>query len=296
MAAAVLLFAAAVAAMTWLFGSHGAQRAEGAVRGSTHVVRLTYADVSRDYRMFVPGRLAGRAHPLLVVLHQLHGSAFGFEHRSGLDAGAERRGVVVVYPDGLGHSWNAGTCCQPAAGDSVDDVGFLAAVIRDVSRREHIDSHRIAVTGFSNGAMMSYRLVCEQADLVHVAIAVAGDLMTPFCTPSRPISLLHVHGQRDGIVAINGVVSSPIDPTGFPAATSSVSAVASADGCAGGVTTSVRGGSLWQAGGCPHGVRVVYRTSRRLRHDYPVGSAVASKVGVDMSTVTWQFLHSLWGI
>jgi polyhydroxybutyrate depolymerase len=229
-------------------------------------------------------------------LHQLHGSAAAFERRTGLDAGAEQRGVVVVYPDGLGHSWNAGTCCQPAAGKSVDDVGFLAAVVADVSHRVHIDSRRIAVTGFSNGAMMSYRMICERADLVHVAVAVAGDLVIPNCVPSRPVSLLHVHGSRDRIVAIDGVASSPIDAFGFPAAASSVSAIAHADACAGGVTTPVRGGSFWLASDCPSGVRVAYRVSRRLEHTYPVSSTVVSRTGIDMPTVTWQWLHTLWGI
>lgn len=292
----MLLLAAVVSGVVWLRGNTGAERAEGAVAGSTRVIALSYDGVTRDYRLFVPGHLAARAHPLLVAIHQLHGSAVGFERRTRLDAGAEQRGVVVVYPDGLGHSWNAGTCCQPAAGQSVDDVGFLTAVIADVSRRVHIDSHRVAVTGFSNGAMMSYRMVCERADLVHVAIAVAGDLVSPSCAPSRPVSLLHVHGSRDGIVAITGVASSPIDAFGFPAAASSVSAIANADGCVGGAPMSVRGGSLWRAGDCPRGVRVDYRISRRMGHTYPVGSAVASRVGLDMPTVTWQWLHSIWGI
>ena len=147
----MLLLAAVVSGVVWLRGNTGAERAEGAVAGSTRVIALSYDGVTRDYRLFVPGHLAARAHPLLVAIHQLHGSAVGFERRTRLDAGAEQRGVVVVYPDGLGHSWNAGTCCQPAAGQSVDDVGFLTAVIADVSRRVHIDSHRVAVTGFSNG-------------------------------------------------------------------------------------------------------------------------------------------------
>lgn len=279
----------------WSGGVVG-EAASGDAIGATRVVTLTYDGVARDYRLFVPAHLSVHAHPLLVALHQLHGSAAKFEARSRLDAAAERHGVLVVYPDGVGHSWNAGTCCQPAAGESVDDVGFLTAVVHDVSRRVHVDADRIAVTGFSNGAMMSYRLVCERADLVHVAIAVAGDLVAPLCAPSRPISLLHVHGSRDGIVAINGLAASPIDQAGFPAAATSVSAVAHADACAGGVTTPVRGGSLWEATSCPDGVRVAYRISRRLAHAYPVGSRVAAKVGVDMTTLTWQFLHSLWGI
>ena len=57
---------------------------------------------------------------------------------------------MVVYPDGSGRlgrrllRWNAGGCCGYAAAQSVDDVGFTLAVLRDVVRNVSIDPARVS--------------------------------------------------------------------------------------------------------------------------------------------------------
>jgi polyhydroxybutyrate depolymerase len=278
-------------ALLLLRPAQGARPVTSVVPTST-VVSLTFAGGPRDYRLFVPSG-ASQPRPLLVALHQLHGSALRWEQRSGLDVGAATAGVVVAYPDGVGHSWDAGTCCQPAAGRHIDDVGFLRAVVADVARRTPIDLSRVAVTGFSNGGLMSYRLVCEAADLVHVAVAVAGDLVAGACQPSRPVSLLHVHGERDALIPVNGIARSTLVRTGFPPARTSAALVAEADGCTKTTTSTDRRADWWTATGCAGGVSVVLVTSHTLTHTYPVGRGVSS-YGVDMSTLTWQFLRTSW--
>ena len=44
--------------------------------------------------------------------------------------------------------------------------------------------------------MMSYRLACDAADVFAGVAPVAGTLFTT-CRPSRPVSLLHIHGLAD---------------------------------------------------------------------------------------------------
>ncbi len=267
-------------------------RPSAAFVGDSRVVRLTIGGLARDYRLFVP---AGGSHPrpLLLALHPLHGYALAFERSSGLDAGALAAGVVVAYPDGFDRSWNAGTCCQPAAGRDVDDVAFLDAVVADVARRTPIDRSRIAVTGFSNGALMSYRLVCTAGSGVRVAIPVAGDLISGACRPSGPVSVLHVHGARDRVIPLDGEPTSPIDADGFPPARTSIGLVAAADGCTASADSRADAVSEWRASGCAAGARVELLTSARMAHAYPVGRAT-SAYGVDMATLTWQFLATVW--
>jgi len=259
----------------------------------SRVFTVTVGGVVRDYRLFVPPGVE-RARPLLLALHQLHGSASAWERRSGLDAGAAAHGVVVAYPDGVGHSWNAGTCCQPAAGRGIDDVAFLRAVVADVARRTPIDLSRVAVTGFSNGGLMSYRLVCAAADVVHVAVPVAGGLVAGGCAPSRPISMLHVHGGRDPVIPPAGLARSPLDAAGFPPARTSIDVIATADGCASGADSDGGAVSVWRAAGCAEDAQVELVSSADLGHAYPVGAAAAASYGVDMSTLTWQFLAGVW--
>ncbi|MCF4121782.1 prolyl oligopeptidase family serine peptidase [Antribacter sp. KLBMP9083] len=151
----------------------------------------------RTYTVHVPETLGGPA-PLVLALHPLSGSGAQLQALSGWDDLADAEGFVVVYPDGIGGSWNAGGCCGAAVQQQVDDVAFLTAVLVQVEASLDIDPDRVYVTGFSNGAMMSYRLACETSRFAALA-PVGGDLRVP-CADPQPASVLHVHGLADSVV------------------------------------------------------------------------------------------------
>jgi polyhydroxybutyrate depolymerase len=275
--AAALLLVAAALPVTVAVTASAARR--------TEVIAIRAGGVERGYRLFVPSGLSRGRHPLLLALHYLHSDARRFETLTGFDAGAQRRGVLVAYPDGLHGSWNAGTCCAPALTTGVDDVGFLAAVVADVERREPVDPSRIAVTGFSNGALMAYRLVCSRPEVVAVAAVAAGDLLAPACPASRAVALLHVHGALDRVIPLAGEAWSPLDPLGFPAAVRSVERVAAADGCTGATTRSAGPGlTVWSASGCRGGGAVRMITVAGLAHQW----------WVRMTATTWAFVGACW--
>jgi polyhydroxybutyrate depolymerase len=251
-------------------------------------------DGSRSYRLFVPTGLRHQPHALLIALHPLHWDAAKFERSSRLDDGAVDADAVVVYPDGRHGSWDAGTCCGYAAAHHVDDVDFIAGLVASVERRVPVDRDRIAVTGFSNGALMSYRLLCQRPDVFRTAVVVAGGVVTPSCPAAPGINLLHVHGGRDTILPIDGVATSPLDASGFPAASQSVERIATADGCTGATTSSIGALGRWTATGCADNAKVQLLTASTLSHHYPAGDSDAERYGVDASTLTWSFLRSVW--
>jgi len=267
-----------------------ADRADDGVR----VVSFPYAGAQRRYRIYAPPGARTARRGLLLVLHQLGGSAARFEQQSGLDRRAAAADAVVVYADGLGHSWDAGTCCGYAVRHRVDDVRFLTHVVADVERRVPIDPARIAVTGFSNGALMSYRLVCERPDLFSVAVVVAGDVVGPRCNPALPVSMLHVHGGRDAVIPLSGEPTSPLAAGGFPPAAASIERLAVADQCLDATTSQTTDGVAWTAVGCAADAAVQLRTVANLNHHYPAGDADRVRFGVDMSTLTWSFVQSAW--
>lgn len=269
---------------------HGRTQAEG----QDQIVTMRVGGVDRSYRLFVPTALPPTRHHLLVALHWLGGSAARFEAMSGLDRMAGLNNTVIAYPDGLGQSWDAGTCCGYAAHQQLDDLGFVLRVVADVEHRVPIDPHFIAATGFSNGALMSYRLVCERPDVFRVAIAVAGGAVGPRCEPQTPVTLLHVHGARDRVIPIAGVRSSKLDPSGFPPAAASVQRVADADRCTDASTSTGDKTITWTAKGCDGGAVVRFVTVRTLGHHYPTGTSAETAYGVDMSTLTWTFLLTAW--
>lgn len=160
-----------------------------------------------------------------MALHGGLGSTSQFAANSGFDGLAEANGFIVVYPDGIGiradgtgiRTWNGGSCCGPAADR---------------------DAARVFVAGHSNGAIMAYRLACERSDRI-VAIGVhAGSLGVDTCSPSQPVSVLHLHGTADANHPIDGGTGSGVSSVAFRPALDAVEAMAAANSCRSGPVTT----------------------------------------------------------
>ncbi len=169
---------------------------------------LSHAGRTRQYLMYVPRGYDNRQ-PVPLVLN-FHGNTMTAAQQrdlSDMNAMADTKGFVVVYPQGVGNSWNAGACCGEAQSSNIDDVGFTRALVTAVQGRACIDPHRIYAAGFSNGGRMAYRLGCEAADVFAALAPVAGtksfpDLQnSPGCKPAHPISLIDFMGSADSRVA-----------------------------------------------------------------------------------------------
>jgi polyhydroxybutyrate depolymerase len=172
---------------------------------------IEFHGVARTYSLYVPASLQpGVPVALVVALHGGGGNAANLERTVGLDAIAEREGFLVVYPDGSGRldeillTWNAGNCCGYALDEQVDDVGFVRALVEQLSGMYAIDPKQVYATGMSNGGMMSYRLACEAADLFAAVAPVAGALNVADCEPAKPVSVLAIHGTGDQHVLFEG--------------------------------------------------------------------------------------------
>ena len=63
---------------------------------------------------------------------------------------------------------------------------------------------------------MSYRLVCEAADVFVAAAGQAGTLGVDDCAPAAPISFLHIHGAADVNIPIDGGRGQGISGVTFP--------------------------------------------------------------------------------
>jgi len=169
-----------------------------------HEVELAFGGAKRSAIVHLPpGFASGKQQPVLLAFHGGGGNAPGYQKYAGLDAPADARGWVVVYPNGSGRfakrllTWNAGACCGWAQEQDVDDVGFALALLADLARDLPLDRTRVYATGHSNGAMMSYRLAAEAATRVAAIAPVAGADMTTRFAPAAPVAVLHVHSVDD---------------------------------------------------------------------------------------------------
>jgi polyhydroxybutyrate depolymerase len=172
---------------------------------------MKFDGVTRDYIVHLPPswKPGGPALPVVLALHGGGGSATQMESGYGLDAYADRYGMIVVYPDGdaglIGklHTWNAGACCGRAKKENSDDSGFIAAVIDAVVRDYGASIRHVFVTGHSNGAMMAYRLACDIPEKI-AAIAPVGGQSVYGCPHPKPVPVLHIHGTEDHCALYNG--------------------------------------------------------------------------------------------
>ena len=110
----------------------------------------TFTLATRRYFAHVPRRLK-RNPALVVALHAGAQTPEGFERMTGWSAIATRDKFVVVYPEGIGRSWNAGNGALGEAGRTgVADVSFIDSVILDATTRCGIS--RVLLSGHSNGS------------------------------------------------------------------------------------------------------------------------------------------------
>jgi polyhydroxybutyrate depolymerase len=183
--------------------------------------------------------------PLVIVLHGSSGDASAIEQASGMDSLADAAAFLVAYPNGTGgdfniypSDWNAGTCCGGAFRDNVDDIGFITALIKEVSANVPVDSRRVYVTGFSAGGRMAYHAGCQLASSIAAIGVVSGSLVDDACTPTKPVALFAVHGTDDPEVAYDEGAPTPPGPVP-PLADSlppSVQFWTALNGCTGGTT------------------------------------------------------------
>ena len=180
--------------------------------------------------------------------------------------------------------------------NSVDDVGFTRALINELAGLLNLDRKQIYATGFSNGAIMAYRLACDLADQIAAIGPVGAAPAVRSCQPSRPISVIHFHGDAD-------------DMNPYPGGTS--------DGGLKFISVETGIGAWVKLNGCPteaqetHSGSIVHRVFAPCKEDtavelykvlggvhaWPGGEAVSAEVGeptdeIDASALIWEFFSA----
>ena len=163
----------------------------------------------RTYYLRIPAQYsAATSVPLLLALHSRTMSAETILTDSQILSSAESLNFIVAGLNGAVHesasSWNAGKCCTNATTYEENDLLFASTVIDFVTSKYSIDKSRVWVMGHSNGGMMAYRLACDLSEKVTAIAVVTGALVDDSCTPTKPVSALHIHGNLDPTVPFHG--------------------------------------------------------------------------------------------
>jgi len=148
----------------------------------------------RSYHVKEPDDWDGTS-PLPVLLH-FHGWARQGDlivKHSRISGATRRRGVLLLAPNGTNRTWNFWT---PGS----NDTAFAAKVIEDAAKRYPIDRSRIYVSGYSFGAAMAWRYVCDNGDGVAALLAVSGTLAQSETCATAPREIRQVYGTSDTVM------------------------------------------------------------------------------------------------
>jgi polyhydroxybutyrate depolymerase len=246
--------------------------------GRTQAATIDVDGITRSYRIHRPALTA--EHPgLVIALAGVFGDGFQAELTTGFDEQADRLGWIAIYPDSVLDGWMAyGNGPTWGNHPGADDVPFFSALIDREIAQDGVDPGRVFVTGMSRGGMMSHRAGCELADRVAAVAPVSGNMATAAgsaadvaCNPSRPISVLAIHGTSDGVIPFAG---GHVDINYAPFA-EVMAKWRSVDGCAGGSTETKDGLSTTTSWSCAGGTTVSMRVVQGGWHTWP-GSPGAS--------------------
>ena len=175
---------------------------------NTNAQTLVHDGIDREYIIYIPNSYDGTsAVRLLFNFHGFGGSASQFINDADMRAEAEANSFILVYPQGSclngASHWNP---C-PIDGDNkstADDVGFVEAMISEISSQYNIDMERIYAAGYSNGGMMAYGLANYKSDLIAAVASVSGTMLNCSGPTSHPMPVIHLHGTSDGVVSYEG--------------------------------------------------------------------------------------------
>jgi polyhydroxybutyrate depolymerase len=175
---------------------------------NTNAQTLVHDGIDREYIIYIPNSYdETSATPILFNFHGFGGSASQFINDADMRAEAEANSFILVYPQGSclngASHWNP---C-PIDGDNkstADDVGFVEAMISEISSQYNLDMERIYAAGYSNGGMMAYGLANYKSDLIAAVASVSGTMLNCTGPTSHPMPVVHLHGTSDGVIPYDG--------------------------------------------------------------------------------------------
>ena len=166
---------------------------------------IKVGSIFRNILTYAPANLP-KNRPLIISMHGFNQDARYQQEKAQWEPIADTAKFVVVYPDGLNRRWDI---------NGTTDLDFITTIIDTMYQRYGIDRKRVYLSGFSMGGMMTYYAATKIADKIAAFAPVSGyPLRESSYNSSRPVPIIHVHGDADDVVTyaklpayLNGWVS-----------------------------------------------------------------------------------------
>ncbi len=287
----------------------------------SHTLAIAVNGLERTYIVHVPATYRPQTpSPLVIMLHGGGGTARAAMWETEWAAKADKEGFLAVFPNAMARNsaqrssfagnpqlWNDGSNRFYPGRKAPDDVGFIAAMLDDLAARFTLDERRVFLTGFSNGASMSFRVGAELSDRIAAIAPVAGALWFDPPKFRHPVSMCYITGTADPLNLIEGGVpklatgaSDSVRAKPKPAVRDSILKWAKALGCPGTAasTSDTNGMRRETYSVCMGTAEVVYIAVDGLGHTWAGGKSFLpeSMVGkasnrIRATDVIWEFFQ-----
>lgn len=284
----------------------------------SHIKTLEVGGKERTYILHVPASYNPESpSPLVVMLHGGGGTATGAMRQTGWAEKGERERFLTVFPNAIARNpaqpssfaanpqlWNDGSGRFYSDQKVPDDVGFVNALLDDLLAGLAVDARQIFVTGFSNGASMSFRLGAELSRRIAAIAPVAGACWLEALALARPVSMLYITGTADPLNPIEGGVprlatgaSDRVRGKPKPAVRDSISKWAEAIGCPATphATSDENGVRTEIYSAAEEGAEVVYIAVEGLGHTWAGGTRLLPEYMVGKTSDKIHATDVIWG-
>jgi polyhydroxybutyrate depolymerase len=188
----------------------GCKKTDCSYYSNDNAQTLEHDGLTREYVVYIPSTYDGNSAVSVVLnFHGFGGLASEYMTEADMRPQAESDTFLLIYPqggclDGFSH-WNASLPGIDNKSD-VDDLGFIGALIDQLTSDYNIDKERIYACGYSNGGMMSYALACYQSERIAAIGSISGCMVdqSSSCVPSHPMPVIKLHGTSDDVLPYNG--------------------------------------------------------------------------------------------
>ncbi len=149
----------------------------------------------RDGLLYIPKNYqASQPAPLVVMLHGAGGDARG--GLTPLQNLADAAGLILLAPTSVRQTWDV------LYGEYGSDIILLDQALTQTFIRYAVDSHHIAIAGFSDGASYALSVGLTNGDLFTHVIAFSPGFIAPAGQIGEP-RLFISHGTQDSVLPID---------------------------------------------------------------------------------------------
>ncbi|MBA56947.1 MAG: hypothetical protein CMK89_21065 [Pseudomonadales bacterium] len=174
--------------------------------------------LERSFIVHLPAAYDGKKPlPVVVMLHGGGGNAKATNWETGWTDKADQAGFIAVFPNAAARNpnrrssfalnpqlWNDGSDRFYPDQTVVNDVRFLEALLDTLAASFAVNERRVYLTGFSNGASMSFLAAAKVPHRIAAIAPVAGACWIDPGALQPAVSMLYITGSDDPLNLIEG--------------------------------------------------------------------------------------------